>query len=459
MIKDWQRTLDQERSRMLQKGQLGDGPVVYWMSRDQRALDNWALLYAQERALALHKGVTVVFCLDLDYPAANFRHFAFLLRGLEELHATLEKANIGFRLLRGTPDIVLPPLWEELDPSLLVTDFDPLRIKKQWKKDVLQHCSMPVIEVDAHNIVPCWLASDKREYAAYTIRKKIHGLLSGFLTDFPPLQRHPYCSVQPATQRFSAKTLLKQIKDQSVGEVHWILPGERAGNDLLADFLAHGLHSYSTERNNPCVHGQSNLSPYFHFGQLAPQRAAWEVKKSSAALENKEAYLEELIIRRELSDNFCYYTHNYDRFAAFPEWARKSLDIHREDVRPYIANLQILENAATEDKLWNACQQDLVQQGKLHGYLRMYWAKKILEWSASPEEAMSNAIYLNDKYSLDGRDPSGYAGVAWSIGGVHDRAWGERPVFGKIRYMNSNGCKRKFDIAAYLRRVKKMGAI
>jgi len=361
--------------------------------------------------------------------------------------------------LPGTPDIVLPPIFEELDPSLLVTDFDPLRIKKQWKKDVLQHCSMPVFEVDAHNIVPCWLASDKREYAAYTIRKKIHRLLPRFLTDFPPLQRHPHLSTQSITQAFSAKTYLKQIKDQSVGEVHWIHPGERAGNDLLADFLVHGLHSYSTKRNNPCVDGQSNLSPYFHFGQLAPQRAAWEVEKSTADQENKEAYLEELIIRRELSDNFCYYTHDYDRCTAFPDWARKSLDIHRGDVRPYLANLQILEDAGTEDELWNACQQDLVQQGKLHGYLRMYWAKKILEWSASPEEAMSNAIYLNDKYSLDGRDPNGYAGIAWSIGGVHDRAWAERPVFGKIRYMNSNGCKRKFDIAGYLKQVKNLGAI
>lgn len=451
---NWQRTVDQERSRLLQKGQLGNGPVVYWMSRDQRAHDNWALLYAQERALALHRDVIVVFCIDLDYPAANLRHFAFLLRGLEELQCTLEKAAIGFHLLPGTPDIVLPLFFEEFDPSLLVTDFDPLRIKKKWKKDILQYCSMPVFEVDAHNIVPCWLASNKREYAAYTIRKKIQRLLPRFLTDFPPLQKHPYPPVSPITQAFSAKTYLKQIKDQSVGEVHWIHPGERAGNDLLADFLTNGLHSYSTQHNNPCVAGQSNLSPYFHFGQLAPQRVAWEVEKCTADEENKEAYLEELIIRRELSDNFCYYTHDYDRCTAFPDWARKSLDIHRGDVRPYLANLQMLENAGTEDELWNACQQDLVQQGKLHGYLRMYWAKKILEWSTSPEEAMSNAIYLNDKYSLDGRDPNGYAGVAWCIGGIHDRAWAERPVFGKIRYMNSNGCRRKFDVDGYIKRVR-----
>ncbi len=449
---NWKRTVDQERSRLLQRGHLGDGPVIYWMSRDQRVHDNWALLYAQERALALHRGLIVVFCIDLDYPAANLRHFAFLLHGLEELQHTLQKAAIGFYLLPGAPDIALPPFLKKINPALLITDFDPLRIKKQWKKDILRYCSMPVFEVDAHNIVPCWLASDKREYAAYTIRKKIQRLLPRFLTDFPPLEKHPYSS---ATQPFSARTYLKQIKDKSVAEVHWIHPGERAGKNLLAEFLAHGLHSYSTERNNPCLDGQSNLSPYFHFGQLAPQRVAWEVEKSPADLENKEAYLEELIIRRELSDNFCYYSHDYDRCTTFPDWAGKSLDIHRGDVRSYIANLQTLESATTEDELWNACQQDLAGQGKLHGYLRMYWAKKILEWSASPEEAMYNAIYLNDKYSLDGRDPNSYAGVAWSIGGVHDRAWAERPVFGKIRYMNSNGCKRKFDIACYLKRVKK----
>ncbi|MCF8056884.1 MAG: deoxyribodipyrimidine photo-lyase [Desulfocapsa sp.] len=448
----WKRTVDQERSRMVQKGQIGDGPVLYWMSRDQRAHDNWALLYAQERALVLEKPLAVVFCIDLEYPAANLRHFAFLLRGLEELQNTLKNYAIDFHLLQGAPDNILPLFLEKTHPALLVTDFDPLRIKKRWKEKVLEHCSIPAFEVDAHNIVPCWLASNKREYAAYTIRKKIQQQLPRFLTDFPDLQVHPYVSAPASIQPVTVNTLLKQVKDKSVGEVDWLKPGEKAGINLMDDFLTHGLHSYSTDSNNPCLDGQSNLSPYFHFGQLAPQRVAWEVEQSNATRDNKEAYLEELIIRRELADNYCYYADDYDRYSTFPDWAKRSLDEHREDVRPYLADLETLENAGTEDALWNRCQQDLLQNGKLHGYLRMYWAKKILEWSVSPEEAMANALFLNDKYSLDGRDPNGYAGVAWSIGGVHDRAWADRPIFGKIRYMNKNGCKRKFSVTEYIKR-------
>lgn len=448
----WERTVDQERSHLLQTGRPGDGPVIYWMSRDQRAHDNWALLYAQEQALALEKPLAVVFCIDLEYPAANLRHFAFLLRGLEELQYTLKNYAIDFHLLQGAPDNILPLFLDKAHPALLVTDFDPLRIKKLWKKMVLEQCSVPAFEVDAHNIVPCWLASNKREYAAYTIRKKIQQLLPRFLTDFPDLQVHPYVSTPASIQPVTANTLLKQVKDKSVGEVDWLKPGEKAGINLMEDFLTNGLHSYSTERNNPCLDGQSNLSPYFHFGHLAPQRVAWEVEQSNATRDDKEEYLEELIIRRELSDNYCYYADDYDRYSAFPDWAKKSLDKHRKDIRPYLANLQILENALTEDMLWNRCQQDLVQKGKLHSYLRMYWAKKILEWSVSPEEAMANALFLNDKYSLDGRDPNGYAGVAWSIGGVHDRAWADRSIFGKIRYMNKNGCKRKFSVTDYIKR-------
>ncbi|HHD63412.1 MAG TPA: deoxyribodipyrimidine photo-lyase [Desulfobulbaceae bacterium] len=447
---NWQRTVDQERSRLLQKGQLGDGPVVYWMSRDQRAHDNWALLYAQERALALHKDVIVVFCIDLDYPAANLRHFAFLLRGLEEVQCTLEKAAIGFHLLPGAPDIVLPAFFEELDPSLLVTDFDPLRKKRQWKKKILQRHHFPVYEVDAHNIVPCWHVSDKREYGAYTIRPKLKKLLPHFLTDFPPLLLHPFGDASWKKKTINVNALLERIKDTSIGEINTIAPGEDQAQTAYREFLTQRLVLYPANRNNPCLNGQSNLSPYFHFGQLSPQRVAWEVLQSSVDQDAKDVYLEELIIRRELSDNYCYYTPDYDQFSGFPDWAKKTLNEHRNDPRPYLADLKTLENRATGEQLWNGCQRDLAENGKLHGYLRMYWAKKILEWSGSPEEALANAIYLNDKYSLDGRDPNGYAGIAWSIGGVHDRAWADRPIFGKIRYMNQNGCKRKFNVQGYL---------
>ena len=447
--------VDQERSRLLQIGKKGAGPVVYWMSREQRANDNWALLFAQERALALERPLIVVFCIDMTYPAANLRHFGFLLRGLQELQMKLADLALPFLLLEGDPAQTMPVFLEKEDPALLVTDFDPLRIKKQWKERVLHQSNLPIYEVDAHNIVPCWLASDKREYGAYTIRPKIQRLLPRFLTDFPELVKHPYATAIDSENALDIIALLSQIKDRSVEEIKWLEPGEQAAMQVFANFGMHRLQSYPADRNNPCMDGQSNLSPYFHFGQLAPQRVAWDIWCGDTNQESKEAYLEELIIRRELSDNYCYYTADYDRPSAFPDWARKSLAAHRNDPRPSIADLHTLENAATEDELWNACQRDLAERGKLHGYLRMYWAKKILEWSPSSEEAMANTIFLNDKYSLDGRDPNGYAGIAWSLGGVHDRAWQERPVFGKIRYMNQNGCKRKFDIYAYLQNVNK----
>jgi len=362
----------------------------------------------------------------------------------------LAEHAIDFSLFQGDPTAILPAFLQAAEPALMVTDFDPLRIKIKWKNKILPQNPFPVYEVDAHNIVPCWHASDKREYAAYTIRPKIKKLLQHFLTNFPPLLMHPFGDAVGQKKRFDVDALLGRIKDQSVSEINRIVPGEGQAQAAYSEFLAHRLALYPANRNNPCLNGQSNLSPYFHFGQLSPQRVAWEVLQSSVDQDTKDVYLEELIIRRELSDNYCYYTSDYDHFNAFPDWSQKTLNEHRDDPRPYLTDLNTLENAASGEQLWNGCQRDLAENGKLHGYLRMYWAKKILEWSATPEEALANAIYLNDKYSLDGRDPNGYAGIAWSIGGVHDRAWAERPIFGKIRYMNKNGCKRKFNVQRYL---------
>jgi len=214
------------------------------------------------------------------------------------------------------------------------------------------------------------------------------------------------------------------------------------------------LSHYDAQRNDPSLDGQSHLSPYLHFGQLSAQRVALEIQRTSADKKNRDAFLEELIIRRELAENFCFYNEDYDNMKGFPQWARKSLHAHRKDKREYIYALDDFENARTHDALWNAAQVEMVKRGKMHGYMRMYWAKKIFQWTKSPEQAMEIAIELNDRYSLDGRDPNGYSGIAWSIGGVHDRAWSERPVFGKIRYMSYYGLKSKFDIKKYITGVK-----
>lgn len=218
-------------------------------------------------------------------------------------------------------------------------------------------------------------------------------------------------------------------------------------------FCTTNLSQYDTKRNDPCENGQSGLSPYLHFGQLSAQRLARMVLKTNATEDITEPFLEELIVRRELSDNYCLYEEHYDNIKGFSEWAQKTLNQHWDDKREYNYSLETLETGKTHETLWNCCQLDLVHSGKLHGFLRMYWAKKILEWTIDPETALKYAIILNDRYSIDGHDPNGYTGVAWSIGGVHDRAWGERPVFGKIRYMNEAGCRRKFDVNSYIARV------
>jgi deoxyribodipyrimidine photo-lyase len=227
-------------------------------------------------------------------------------------------------------------------------------------------------------------------------------------------------------------------------------PGPEAAGNALHAWVSGRMRGYDDGRNDPNADRQSNLSPYFHFGQLAPQRAAFAAAKSKNPNEDAEAFLEELVVRRELSDNFCHYNPHYDSLKGVAGWASKTLDEHRDDTRKYVYSYKRFEAANTHSALWNACQMEMVESGKMHGYMRMYWAKKILEWSESPEQALDIAIRLNDRFELDGRDPNGYVGCMWSIGGVHDRAWTERPILGKIRYMNERGCRRKFDVDAYI---------
>jgi deoxyribodipyrimidine photo-lyase len=441
-----------KRMRMLKQGELAAGPVVYWMSRDQRADDNWALLFAQQLAVQKNAPLAVVFCLTSDFLGANLRHYDFMLRGLQETAHTLSIKNIPFFLLIGEPSQKISEFIKRHHIAALVTDFDPLRIKRQWKQLVADQIDIPFYEVDAHNIVPCWLASPKQEYGAYTLRPKIHRAIPEFLDDIPALQKHrvDWPEKIPPIQWDNVLNTLSI--DRGVSPIDWLKPGSHAGINVLEDFIENKLHQYDTARNDPTCDGQSNLSPYLHFGQIAPQRAALAVQQSSIDLRSREPFLEELIVRRELSDNFCFYNENYDNFKGFPTWARESLNQHRANKRDPRFTLEELENARTYDTLWNASQIEMIQRGKMHGYMRMYWAKKILEWTDSPEQAMQFAITLNDKYEVDGRDPNGYVGIAWSIGGVHDRAWKSRPIFGKIRYLSYNGAKSKFDVKVYIQR-------
>lgn len=442
------------RGRQLSQGKSDKGAVVYWMSRDFRIHDNWGLLWAQQEAIVYERRLLVVICLTSEFPTTNPRQLHFLKNGLTSFAKELRERGIGYILKLSAPEVFLPKLLYDIKAHSLVCDFNPLKQQKHCNAILRKELSIPIHEVDSHNIIPAWTTSNKKEYAAYTIRPKIKRVLGDFLSEIPALQNHPFPINEESTLPDTLWESSSPEKRTGTSIVS-MASGPQEALEAAKSFVNNHLINYDSTRNNPCVRGQSGLSPFLHFGQLSAHRLAQLVlsKKLDEAI--MEPFLEELIVRRELSDNFCLYEENYDNTSGFSDWAQKTLNQHKNDTREYTYSLNELEAGATHEQLWNSCQHDLVANGKLHGFLRMYWAKKILEWTESPEAALQYATFLNDKYSIDGHDPNGYTGVAWSIGGVHDRAWGERPVFGKIRYMNEAGCRRKFDVHAYITRVGK----
>nr|XP_054590904.1 CPD photolyase isoform X2 [Nothobranchius furzeri] len=434
----------------------GSEGILYWMLRDQRVQDNWALIHAQQLAAQENLPLHVCFCLVVPKsPLSTLRHYSFLLKGLEEVAKECKQLNIQFHLLHGAAGDLLPAFVSDRDFGAVVTDFSPLREHLQLLKDVQKKLKkdVPLMQVDAHNVVPCWEASPKLEYAARTIRGKITSRLPEFLTDFPAVEKHPHTAVRTAKPVDWDEALASLDVDRSVEEPQWAKPGTAAGMAMLESFIDVRLKLFNTHRNDPNAAALSQLSPWIRFGHLSAQRVALQVRRCGKnATESVASFIEELVVRRELTDNFCFYNENYDSVKGAYEWAQKTLNDHAKDKREYLYTREQLEQAQTHDKLWNAAQYQMVRDGKMHGFMRMYWAKKILEWTSSPEEALSIALYLNDRYELDGQDPNGFVGCMWSICGIHDQGWSERPVFGKIRYMNYKGCLRKFDVAQFERK-------
>jgi deoxyribodipyrimidine photo-lyase len=399
--------------------------------------------------------------MTADYPNASKRQIEFLKRGLRQVGGKLRKLGIPLLVSQRSAMTAISALLRDNNFGAIVTDFNPLKESRKWKNNLSKKINIPFCEIDAHNIIPCWETSNKQEYAAYTIRPKINRKVNEFLTPYPKVKNHPF-PIKPEDIKIPddwGKIDNIAINNDSNISFSLYKPGESFAQKILKDFLSKRLFNYNNYRNDPTKNYQSDLSPYIHFGQISAQQVALKVIRSNADLAAQESFLEELIVRRELSDNFCFYNKRYDSFYGFPSWAQDTLNEHRSDPRSYTYTIDILDSAKTHDELWNAAQKEMVITGKMHGYLRMYWAKKILEWSLSPEKALSSAIRLNNKYELDGHDPNGYAGIAWSIGGVHDRAWSERDIFGKIRYMSYDGCKRKFSIPEYINKINKLGAL
>nr|XP_040026520.1 CPD photolyase isoform X2 [Gasterosteus aculeatus aculeatus] len=436
----------------------GSEGVLYWMLRDHRVQDNWAMVHAQQ--LALREKLPLHVCVCLLVPQSELstlRHYSFMLKGLEEVAKECKALDIQFHLLHGSAGEVLPGFVAEHSLGAVVTDFSPLREPLQWLEEVKATLpsEIPLIQVDAHNIVPCWVTSPKLEYAARTIRGKITKLLPEFLTEFPLVEKHSYAATTTAKPVDWDKTLASLQVDRAVGDTEWAQPGTKGGLAMLESFIDVRLKLFDTKRNDPNAAALSQLSPWIRFGHLSAQRVATQVQSSGKSAGHSVAsFIEELVVRRELTDNFCFYNKKYDSIQGAYEWAQKTLKDHAKDERPYLYARERLEKAETHDKLWNGAQYQMVTEGKMHGFLRMYWAKKILEWTSSPEEALSIALYLNDRYSLDGQDPNGFVGCMWSICGIHDQGWKEREVFGKIRYMNYKGCLRKFDVAAFERKYR-----
>lgn len=430
--------------------------VVYWMQRAQRAFDNPALDVSVTLANELRKPLVVFFAPVPFYPHANARHYHFLAEGIADIAEGLADRQIGF-VFRYYPEHSLLKFCAEVDPCIVVGDENPLRETEQWRTKVTRDLRIPLWTVDADVVVPSKLL-EKEQYGARTIRPRIHRLLPQFLQ---PL-KNPVAQVSwktPAGVRVqnSKEDFTRDWKlDRSVAPARNAPGGSKEGMRRLKLFLGEGLAKYSEQRSRPEVDGTSRLSPYLHFGHVGPHTIALAVKKAHAPETAKSAFLEQLIVRRELSVNFVRFNPAYGSMECLEPWADRSLGQHARDKRPIVYSEEQLDRAETHDPLWNAAQKQMVLTGWMHNYLRMYWAKKILEWSPSATLAYQRAVWLNDRYELDGRDPNGYEGIAWAIVGKHDRPWFDRPVFGQIRYMSLASTGKKFDSKRYIEEINQI---
>ena len=426
--------------------------VVYWMQRAVRIVDNPALNVAIEAANILGLPPVIYFGVTPNYPNANLRHYHFLEQGLRDAAEDAAEREIAF-VVRRAPD-TLEAFLEEVGAAMLIGDENPCREPERWRQALAKKLRIPFFTVDADVIVPSRLLA-KAQYAARIIRPRLKAHLDDYLVPCTnPRAKVAWGTAPPSLAADPA--LLDDWKqlDRSVRPVKGFTPGTTAALTQLHDFVAHRLAQYPQLQGDPAQDGSSRLSPYLHFGQLSPITVALAVQQSQAPEEAKEKYLDEIITWRELAANFVTFCPVYDSIECAEPWAHRTLAAHAADPRPILYTRKELEEARTHDELWNAAQLQMLHTGWMHNYMRMYWAKKILEWSPSPQAAYRAAVEMNDRYQLDGRDPAGYAGVAWAVAGKFDRPWFERPVFGQIRYMSGPAAAKKFNAESYIRQMK-----
>ncbi|MBA2441346.1 MAG: deoxyribodipyrimidine photo-lyase [Rubrobacter sp.] len=450
------REVQDERVQRLNDREVADGGyVLYWMQASQRARYNHALEYAVQRANGLGQRLLVVFGLMDGYPEANLRHYRFMLEGLRDARERLEERGIKMVVRRGSPDDVALELGEEA--SVIVCDRSYLRNQREWRERVGREARCEVVQVESDVVVPVELASDKKEYAARTLRPRIHAHRDEFLVELEPTPVEEQ-SVNMSVDGLDLSNLDGVLDEMSIDRSveplsHLFVGGATEAGKAMERFLRENFGSYVENRNQPQTDDVSHMSKYLHYGHVSPVELALTVKGSGAPQESIDSYLEELIVRRELSMNFVFYTPDYDAVSCLPGWARQTLEEHREDEREYVYTRGQLEDAGTHDEYWNAAMKELRYTGYMHNYMRMYWGKKILEWTETPERAYETTLYLNNKYFLDGRDPNSFANVSW-VFGQHDQGWKERPVYGKVRYMASGGLERKAKPKEYVEKVE-----
>jgi deoxyribodipyrimidine photo-lyase len=457
-------SIQETRIKILNDADIRKGDyVLYWMQQSQRAKFNHALEYAVQQANKQDRTLLVAFGLTDNYPEANLRHYTFMLEGLKETQEALASRGIKLVVRRGQPPEIALSLGRRA--SMIVCDRGYLRHQNAWRDQVAQEANCRVVQVESDVIVPVEVVSDKAEYAARTIRPKIQRNLDAYLVGLKSITvKHQSLAMKiQGIDLDNTGDLLQELNlDHSVTPVSELFKGGTTqAAKRFGAFLRHRLKHYDQHSNQPQTDDISHMSPYLHFGQISPLYLAQQISRAPNTLKTaKDSYLEELVVRRELAMNFAFYTSDYDAYGCIPGWAQKTLADHQDDQREYVYTRGQLENADTHDPYWNASMLEMKHTGFMHNYMRMYWGKKILEWSTSPQKAFRTTLAINNKYFLDGRDPNSYTGVAW-IYGVHDRAWFERPIFGKTRYMAASGLERKCDIAAYVKKVndlvKKLG--
>lgn len=439
-----------------------DGPpsrtgktVVYWMQRAERAHDNHALDTAIFAANALELPVVVYFAGVSNFPHGVLRGYIFLNEGLRDVQADCAQRNVTF-ILRNAPHEDHLTLFRDVEAALVIGDENPMRVPEGWRRHVAEHLQVPFWTVDADVIVPSKLFP-KAQFAAYTMRPRLWRLVPDYLQPYEnPRANHAWQRPKDFFADDPAQDMTANWPDldRSVGKAPDLTGGAHAAQLRLQLFIEKLLPSYAHNRNHPDVDGTSVLSPYLHFGHISPITITLAieaaVERDPALRESADSFLDELVTWRELCINYARYNPHYDDPECAEAWARQTVADHAADPRDQLYTVDQMERAETYDELWNAAQRQMVRRGWMHNFMRMYWAKKILEWSPDNATAMRTTISFNDKYFVDGRDPSGYAGIAWAIYGKFDRPWFNRPIFGKIRYMSGKSTGAKFDSAAYI---------